>query len=384
MEIFNKEDKMNFYKDSFRKNYFYKSGVLINHNNIMNLDILNKMLSMKNIWNNKNFSMSLNRKTINFSNFSSQNSEITGINLRPDINMVQNLVSKGASIILNEIERYSVELLSLTNSFQKITHGRCQANLYFSMKSHQALGPHCDNHDVFAIHFEGKKVWNIYETIEKNPINHPIFKYNEEERIKKAGKIIDQVTLKPGDLLYIPRGQYHDALASENGVVHIAFGLTYLKPIDFMSSIWDKFIINEFMRSDIKEDSSSQELKALLANMSKEINKIINSENTEEILLKTIKNWPIEIEDYKLRDIVSKGRKYDISKSVSLKKQGLDYFLTNGKDNVLVPKEFVILTKFIFKQESFTYKLIATQFQNIPEQTIKDCIKNLLNMQIVN
>ena len=384
MEIFSDEVQMNFYKDNFRKNYLYKPGLLVNHNQIMSIDILNELLSMKNIWNNKNFSMTLNRKTINYTNFSSQNLDGAGINFRPDINMVQHLISKGASIILNEIERYSAELSSLASYFQKITHGRCQGNLYFSMESHQALGPHCDHHDVFAVHFEGKKVWNIYETIEKNPINHTAFKYSEEERIKKAGKIIDQVTLKPGDLLYIPRGQYHDAVASENGAVHIAFGLTYFKPIDLMSSIWDKFILNEFMRSDIKVDSSSQELKAILARFSKEIEKTINSEKTEEILSRSIKNWPYEIQDYKLKQIVSEGRKYNISKSVNLKKQGLDYFLTNGKDNVLVPKEFVILTQFIFKQEIFTYKFIVSQFQNIPEQTIKNCIKNLQNMEIIN
>ena len=32
----------------------------------------------------------------------------------------------------------------------------------------------------------------------------------------KSGKIIDQVLLKPGDLIYLPRGHFHDALASKN------------------------------------------------------------------------------------------------------------------------------------------------------------------------
>jgi ribosomal protein L16 Arg81 hydroxylase len=58
------------------------------------------------------------------------------------------------------------------------------------------------------------------------------------------------VTLKPGDLLYIPRGQFHDALASKNGAVHVAFGLTYFKPIDLMSSLWENIVLNDFMRSD--------------------------------------------------------------------------------------------------------------------------------------
>jgi len=92
------------------------------------------------------------------------------------------------------------------------------------MQSRQALLTHYDTEHVFTIHFEGEKVWNIYEIAANNPINHPLFKYNAEERVKKAGRIIDQITLKPGDLLYIPRGQYHDASASKNGSIQITFG----------------------------------------------------------------------------------------------------------------------------------------------------------------
>ena len=159
--------------------------------------------------------MMLDQKKINFSDYSSPNLDINGQNYRPDVNKVQHLVSRGASIILNDIQKHNLNLLKFVDELQKVTNGRCQANLYFSMASHQAFGPHFDLHDVFAVHFEGEKVWNIYENIEKNPINHPSFKFSDEQRRKRAGKIIDQVTLRPGDLLYIPRGQYHDALASK-------------------------------------------------------------------------------------------------------------------------------------------------------------------------
>ena len=133
--------------------------------------------------------------------------------------------------------------------------------LIFFYAEPSSFGPHCDTHDVFAIHFEGEKVWNIYEKTENNPINHPLFKYNAEERIKKAGQIIDQITLKPGDLLYIPRGQYHDALASKNGSIHIAFGLSYFKPIDLMATMWEKFIINDLCVKILNKIQRKEDLK---------------------------------------------------------------------------------------------------------------------------
>ena len=49
MEIFNDEFKVKFFKDNFGKNYLYKAGIIPNYNNIMNLNILNEMLSIKNI-----------------------------------------------------------------------------------------------------------------------------------------------------------------------------------------------------------------------------------------------------------------------------------------------------------------------------------------------
>ena len=85
----------------------------------MNLDILNKMLSIKNIWNNKNFIMALDRKPINYIDFSSNNLDMSGNILRPEINKVQYLVSKGASIILNDIERYNSDLSSIASFFKK-------------------------------------------------------------------------------------------------------------------------------------------------------------------------------------------------------------------------------------------------------------------------
>ena len=384
MNIFNEEFKKEFYQKNFQKNYSYKPGLVENYKNIMSIEILNKMLSIKNIWNNKNFLMMLDRKRINFTEFSKPNLDITGNNLRPDPKSVQKLVSKGASIILNDIEKHSPELSGLANIFQLNTHGRCQGNLYFSMESRQAFGPHCDKHDVFAIHFEGEKTWNIYEKIEKNPINHPVFEYSAEERIKRAGKLINQIKMKPGDLLYIPRGQYHDALASKNGAIHIAFGLTYFKPIDLISVLWEKFILNDYMRGDINTNANKHELKKILSKISEQFELIINNDETSNILQSCMKNWPYEIENYALKDVVSEGKRFYVSKGISLEKTKTDLFLTNGKDKVKVPENFCTLTEYIISEENFTLKSICENFPKISEKTITECVNSLKNMKIVN
>ncbi len=374
----------NFISEYLGKKYFYKKQIFENTSSIMSLDILNQILSISSIWNNKNFIMMLDKEKIKYNDFSSLSDETSGRFLRPNAEKVQNWVTKGASIILNDIDRVNPALINISNQLQNLTNGKSQGNLYFSMQSHQAFGPHCDDHDVFAMHFEGEKVWNIYENVENSPINHPKFKYSPEERIKKAGRIIDKVTLKPGDLLYLPRGQYHDALASKSGSIHIAFGLTYFKPIDLMSLMWEKFILCDFMRKDISKNASKKDLKDNLKEMSKELEKIIYNDETNELLFNSIKNWSYDIKDYSLNRIISEGRHYKVSKVIKIEKNGEQTFLSDGKDKVIIPNNYLDLTKYILSKELITEKSVNRKFENISKNLIQEVLKKLENMKVIS
>ena len=372
-----------FFKNHFGINYLYKPNFIDNFENIMSLDILDEILSKTNIWNNHNFIMMLDQKKLNYNDYSSPSLDINGQNYRPDVNKVQQLVSKGASIILNDIQKHNINLLKFVDELQEITNGRCQGNLYFSMASHQAFGPHFDLHDVFAIHFEGEKIWNIYENIEKSPINHPVFKLSGEERRKRAGKIIEQVTLKPGDLLYIPRGQYHDALASQNGAIHIAFGLTYFKSIDVMTSLWQNFILNEFMRSDIKVNPNKEELQNLLKKLSNELNKVVNSKEALEVVTNAIQNWTYKMQAYSIKNIVSEGSTYLIDNSIKFETRENKSYLTSLNGNVQIPDKFKNIVAYILKQESINEKNLRDQFKGVSGNIITECLDSLKNMKVI-
>ena len=381
--IINEKLNKDFMSSYFGKKYLYKKEMFENTSNIMGLDILNQILGISSNWTKNNFNMMLDKNQIKYNDYSSLSVEQGGNFLRPDVEKVQSWISRGASIVLSDINRINSGIMNISNQLQDLTNGRCQANLYFSMQSRQAFGPHCDTHDVFAIHFEGEKVWNIYENTENNPINHPLFKYSAEERIKKAGRMIDQITLKPGDLLYIPRGQYHDALASKNGSIHIAFGLDYFKPIDLMATMWEKFIINDFMRKDIDKNSTREDLKNTLKDLSKELEKIINTDQTNEVLFDGIKKWPFETKEFSLNQIISEGRNYKVSKLIKVEKNEKQVYLTNGKDKVIIPDNYLDLTTYILSQEFITYNSINLHFKNLHENLIKDALEKLENMKVI-
>jgi len=305
-------------------------------------------------------------------------------NVAPDPIKVENYIRKGASLVLNDLVYLSKEIEGLASDLQTITNGRCQANLYFSMQSHQAFAPHFDTHDVFALHCEGEKRWNIYENFEKDPINHPIYKQELSDKTEKPGKIIDQVLLKPGDLLYLPRGQFHDALASKNGAIHIAFGITYLKPIDIFQYYYDQLIVNDYFRSDIREINSTNEIKHIHTEITSQLDKILNNENLYKHSLNYFKKWPYKLVGYDINTIIKNGVQYEIAKNVSITEEEKQLFLINEKHKVPVPEKFIQITKFAFENKIVGFKSIKSEFNNIADETIQEFFEAMKNMKIFN
>ena len=150
-----------------------------------------------------------------------------------------------------------------------------------------------------------------------------------------------------------------------------------------MSGIWEKFILNQFMRSDIKSNSSKEELKNTLNKFSKEIEKIIDTDETLEILENNIKNWPYPIKEYSIKNLVSEGLRFDVSKSVKFHRRDNKSFLKSDNNEVLIPDQFEKLTEFILKKEYITEKLLTLEFKNIPKKDILECIKSLKNMKVL-
>ena len=369
-------------KAKSEKKYIHLKNENENLKEVMNINNLNKLISMHNCWDQKNFSLVLNKNKVPFSAFLTTGDDLGFAKMAPDPIKVENYIKKGASLVLNDLVYFSKEIEKLASDLQTITNGRCQANLYFSMQSHQAFAPHFDTHDVFALHCEGEKIWNIYDNFEKDPINHPIYKQELNDKTEKPGKIIDQVLLRPGDLLYLPRGQFHDALASKNGAIHIAFGITYLKPIDIFQYYYDQLIVNDYFRSDIRDINSTNEMKDIHSEITAQLNKIFNNDKLYEHSLNYFKQWPYKFTSYDVKKIINDGVQYEFVKNISIVEEEKKLFLVNDKHKVPVPEKFLEITKFAFECKIVSYKSIKSKFNNIADETINEFINAMKNMKV--
>jgi bifunctional lysine-specific demethylase and histidyl-hydroxylase NO66 len=140
---------------------------------------------------------------------------------------VKALMGLGASLIANHLHRVCPEVGAVAAMLEREFAARAFANVYCSFKGVQAFQTHYDLHDVFAVQAEGVKTWRVYESRADAPVN-PVPPGDEWEKwlTQTRGKLLFEAEMKPGDVLYLPRGQYHDALTGDAASLHVTFGVS--------------------------------------------------------------------------------------------------------------------------------------------------------------
>jgi len=149
--------------------------------------------------------------------------------LRPWPQKVEVFLSAGASLIANDVLSIHKPLMRIGETLSRTFAASIGANIYCSFRGVQAFGTHFDNHDVIVIQTGGTKVWNLYESRADNPVeNFPDDDATRRWFEQTRGALMQQVTMQPGDVLYLPRGWYHDALATDGPSLHVTFAITPL------------------------------------------------------------------------------------------------------------------------------------------------------------
>ncbi|ORV54694.1 cupin [Mycobacterium europaeum] len=127
----------------------------------------------------------------------------------------------GYTIVVNGVERYLRTIASLSHSIEVELNFPTRVNAYATPPKSTGFVPHYDPHDVLVLQIEGSKTWHLSDAAAVPP--------HEIQRRKGVGTAgltsSTDVTLQPGDVLYLPRGQVHSAETGSEPSVHLTIGL---------------------------------------------------------------------------------------------------------------------------------------------------------------
>ncbi|MBW4642639.1 MAG: cupin domain-containing protein [Goleter apudmare HA4340-LM2] len=143
---------------------------------------------------------------------------------------------QGATLIVNGVHHRVPKVQELTANLQYDIGYPAHVNLYCSPSEQQGFTCHYDTHDVLILQIDGDKEWFVYP----ETISYPTPEMPSEKELPPEGTPYLQCILKPGDLLYIPRGHWHYAVAcGEKLSLHLTVGIDCQIGLDWVRSLID-------------------------------------------------------------------------------------------------------------------------------------------------
>jgi bifunctional lysine-specific demethylase and histidyl-hydroxylase MINA len=263
---------------------------------VMSWEVMNRILGMTSVWSQNSLLLMLDKKPVPVASYTyTANGRDGGPVLRPDPVRVKGLLAQGATLVLNDIDQLTPEMSTFCRAMEEALGAKLQANLYMSSQKKQGFKVHYDTHDVFAVHVMGEKTWMVFEGREDTPIQHPRFtSLTQDYKDKAKGELWREVRLTPGDLLYLPRGQYHYALADDGACAHIAFGVTYPIGMDAVSYAFERMIGAGVGRANLPRGRAA--LKERLAEIGRALAERLADEQAVDDMLRFAAGfrWPRE------------------------------------------------------------------------------------------
>lgn len=189
----------------------------------------NRLLGQSSIWTAQNLRLMVNGIAVPVADYCDLRPGGGGADFRPSPQKVDVFLTAGASLVANDLQTLHPPIAQAAAILSRAFAAQIGANVYCSSKDVQAFGTHYDNHDVFAVQTEGEKIWRIYENQIEMPVDLPpdtpeIRRWLEQAR----GPLMSEIRMRPGDVLYLPRGRFHDALAVDGASLHVTFSVTAL------------------------------------------------------------------------------------------------------------------------------------------------------------
>jgi hypothetical protein len=127
---------------------------------------------------------------------------------------VRRELSEGATFKLNQPEQWHPRIASYVDGMRPHFSAALEAFVFYSPGEVLGMKAHTDGRHVIALQLEGRKRWRVYE---------PRGVASSEANLAETGDLrCSEFVLDPGDVLYVPHGWPHQAIAAGGASLHLA------------------------------------------------------------------------------------------------------------------------------------------------------------------
>lgn len=189
---------------------------------LLTWDAFNGLLNQTNVWDSERLQLMRHDDAVPPEQYCRRKRTPEGLIWRPSPAKVEVLLSAGASILANDVMTLHSPVTHVGVALGEALAAEVGASVFCSFKGGRAVATHYDVHEVFAVQTEGEKVWNLYEGRVIDPVGYPPG-MTQSDFNKACGRLVSTITMRPGDVLYMPRGFYHDTVTQDQPSLHVSF-----------------------------------------------------------------------------------------------------------------------------------------------------------------
>lgn len=159
----------------------------------------------------------------------------------------------GATLVLDSVDELSDPVGELARRLEHDLRERTQVNLYAGCGVTHGFDVHWDDHDAFIVQVAGRKFWRIHGPTRPAPLHRDV-----EPPGSPPAEPIDEFMLEAGDVLYVPRGHWHDVAAVGELSLHLTIGFNPATGIDLVTWLADRLRADELFRRDLPRFAAAE------------------------------------------------------------------------------------------------------------------------------
>ncbi|MFN8845442.1 MAG: JmjC domain-containing protein [Bdellovibrionales bacterium] len=145
-------------------------------------------------------------------------------------------------MILHKTQQYNSGVSELVSMFYDWLYMKSSVSTVFTLRGEKTLKWHWDTNDFFVLQIEGKKKWDIYESVTRYPVSVDINPIAGMPG-KSNSKLLKSIILEKGDMLYLPGGFPHNVTSvSDADSLHLTFSLDTITWYELIKKIHKKII----------------------------------------------------------------------------------------------------------------------------------------------
>ena len=356
--LFKKISRRDFIDTYHDRRAYHEPGAIEDVKEIFSWAQLNDLFNRPKLWNGEMMELAINGQVLPPPQYAHPGMGRLGERvLRPDREKVNHFLRQGATLVLDYLEGIHPEIRGVATCLERLTGTSVSCNAYCSWQSVQGYASHFDTMCVFAIQIEGEKTWNIYDGRVKEPMSIPGSRpsdFSKEQHDRQKGRVAQEIVMRPGDVLYLPRGLYHDALATDTASLHLSFGATYLAGFSALSLLIGELQKEEFFRKRLPHFDAREAFSSYLQEVGEKVAQRLADDGFQSL-----------VKDHMLRNLGDKivgnnlpergpDRCFLVTRqALRLVRRGSSWRLEGGLDTLDVAPDVVDMVRYVIESEIF-------------------------------